>query len=156
MTIHATFIHINLIARDWRTLAAFYSEVLGCTPVSPALNLRGDWLERGTGVAGAGIQGVHLRLPGFGDTGPTLEIFQYDENVDAPLPTANRIGFRHVAFAVDDVGAARQAALFAGGTALGTVESVNIPGTGRVTWTYFRDPEGNIVELQNKDPEQAV
>ena len=155
MNFHATFIHINLIARDWRKLAAFYLQVLGCTPASPELDLRGEWLERGTGVAGACVQGIHLRLPGFGDTGPILEIFQYIENVDTPPHPANRIGFTHLAFDVEDVGIAYQAALSAGGTALGTVESVNIPGMGRVTWTYVRDPEGNIVELLKKDPDSA-
>jgi len=26
-----------------------------------------------------------------------------------------------------------------------------IPGVGTVTWTYVRDPEGNIIELQRRD-----
>ena len=56
-------------------------------------------------------------------------------------------------FAVDDVAAAREAVLAAGGTAVGTVEVVAIPGAGTITWTYVRDPEGNIVELQRHEPE---
>lgn len=39
MTIHATYIHTDLIARDWQTLAASCSEGLGCTPVSLMLDL---------------------------------------------------------------------------------------------------------------------
>ena len=26
-----------------------------------------------------------------------------------------------------------------------------VPGLGSVTWTYVRDPEGNIIELQRRD-----
>ena len=31
----ARYVHTNLIARDWRRLAAFYESVLGCVPVHP-------------------------------------------------------------------------------------------------------------------------
>ena len=37
-----------------------------------------------TGVKDSHITGVHLRLPGHGDTGPTLEIFSYDAVTDHP------------------------------------------------------------------------
>jgi glyoxylase I family protein len=151
--ISAKFVHVNLIARDWRKLAAFYQDVLGCTPVPPERDLKGEWLDRGTGVRGAHLQGVHLRLPGHGEHGPTLEIFGYDVVMGGPPPPANRVGFTHIAFAVDDVAQACEAVLAAGGSAVGTVESVVVPGAGRITWTYMRDPEGNIIELQRRDPE---
>ncbi|MBI2819874.1 MAG: VOC family protein [Acidobacteria bacterium] len=127
-----------------------------CVPVPPERNLRGDWLERGTGVRGAHLQGAHLRLPGHGGAGPTLEIFRYNVVLSGPPPHANRAGFAHIAFAVDDVAKAREAVLTAGGSAVGTVESVVIPGAGKITWTYLRDPEGNIIELQRRDPEPAL
>ena len=156
MPIPARYVHTNLIARDWRRLAAFYQEVFGCVPVPPERDLSGDWLARGSGVPGARLKGIHLRLPGFGDSGPTLEIFQYSEAVDATPPAANRVGFGHIAFAVDDVAAARDAVLAAGGNVVGTVESVLIAGAGKLTWCYVRDPEGNIVELQHRDPESGA
>jgi catechol 2,3-dioxygenase-like lactoylglutathione lyase family enzyme len=145
------YVHTNLIARDWKRLAAFYETALGCVRVLPERNLAGESISRGSGVADARIQGVHLRLPGYGSEGPTLEVFQYTEVADAPLPVANRAGFGHIAFAVDDVTGAREAVLAAGGTAVGTVEAVTIPGVGTITWTYLRDPEGNIIELQRHE-----
>ncbi len=154
MPIQARYIHTNLIAKDWRRLADFYQSVFGCVPVLPERDLAGEWLERGSGVPGARLQGVHLRLPGDAESGPTLEIFQYSESVDAPPAPANRVGFGHIAFAVDNVAAARDAVLAAGGSAVGTVESVVIAGAYRITWVYVRDPEGNIIELQRRDPEQ--
>lgn len=147
------FLHTNLVARDWQRLAAFYERVFGCTRVLPERHLSGDALERGSGVPGARIDGVHLRLPGGGPDGPTLEVFQYGENVEAPSPSANRVGFGHIAFEVADVAAARDAVVAAGGATVGTIESVPIPGAGTITWTYARDPEGNIIELQRRDRE---
>ena len=78
MSLHARYVHTNLIAQDWRRLAAFYEQVFGCRPVPPERNLSGQWLEQSTGIRGSEIQGVHLRLPGHGERGPTLEIFQYN------------------------------------------------------------------------------
>lgn len=105
----------NLIANDWRRLARFYVEVFGCILLSPERNLSGPDLEAGTGVASAAIQGAHLRLPGCDDDGPTLEIFQYTENLPSVSSAVNRPGFGHIAFAVDDVISARQEVLAAGG-----------------------------------------
>ena len=145
------YLHTNLIARDWQRLASFYERVFGCVRVLPERHLSGEWIARGSGVAGARIDGVHLRLPGLGPDGPTLEVFQYSQNVEAPAPAANRVGFGHIAFEVDDVAATRDAVTAAGGATVGTVESVMIDGAGRITWTYVRDPEGNIIELQRRD-----
>ncbi len=149
MTIQAKFVHTNIIAQDWRKLADFYQQVLGCTLVPPERNLSGQWLEDGTGVPGVEIQGIHLRLPGYGEQGPTLEIFQYNHQHERPATAINRPGFAHIAFAVDDVNAARDAVLAAGGGVVGEVVSVDVPGAGTVTFVYLTDPEGNIIELQH-------
>jgi predicted enzyme related to lactoylglutathione lyase len=145
------YLHTNLVARDWQRLAAFYERVFGCVRVLPERHLSGESIERGSGVPGARIDGVHLRLPGLGPDGPTLEVFQYSEREEASTPSANRVGFGHIAFDVDDVAEARTAVVEAGGAIVGTVESVVIEGAGRITWTYARDPEGNIIELQHRD-----
>jgi hypothetical protein len=50
-------------------------EVFGCTPVPPERDLSGKWLEKAARVETAHIGGIHLRLPGHGHEGPTLEIF---------------------------------------------------------------------------------
>lgn len=148
MTINAKFVHTNLVAKDWRKLAQFYEHVFGCTPVPPERDLSGQWLDDAVGIPDAHIRGIHLRLPGYEDTGPTLEIFQYDSEKEKPSPAANRPGFGHIAFAVDDVEATRQAVLAAGGGELGKVVSVEVAGAGSITFAYLTDPEGNIVEVQ--------
>jgi predicted enzyme related to lactoylglutathione lyase len=149
VVIEARYVHTNLIAEDWRRLASFYTDVFGCTAVPPERDFSGAWLDAATAVPGARIRGVHLRLPGFGDGGPTLEIFQYNRS-EPPVETAvNRPGFAHIAFAVPDVASAREAVLAAGGRAVGEVVTVEVPDAGRVTFTYLSDPEGNVIELQS-------
>jgi predicted enzyme related to lactoylglutathione lyase len=146
--IDARFGHVNLVAADWRALADFYERVFGCVFVPPERDLSGPVLEAGTGVAGATIRGAHLRLPGLGDGGPTLEIFQYGSGPERPPTAINRPGFGHIAFAVPDVEAAREAVLAAGGGVVGEVVTTGTSDGRRVTWTYLTDPEGNILELQ--------
>jgi len=148
MTIQASYVHTNLIARDWRALADFYVRVFGCAVVPPERDLSGPVMEAGTGVIGAHLSGVHLRLPGGGEKGPTLEIFTYNHLADAGVKAVNRPGFGHLAFQVTDVAAAREQVLSAGGTALGEVVTTGIATGARVTWCYVTDPEGNILELQ--------
>lgn len=148
MAFGARFAHVNLIAKDWRRLACFYEQVLGCVLVPPERRLQGRRLERATGVPGAKIEGTHLRLPGFGDQGPTLEIFQYRQSLGSPPAAVNQRGLAHVAFAVEDVKATFDAVLEAGGSTVGEVVTLPVSETRAVTFAYVRDPEGNIIELQ--------
>ena len=146
--IDARFGHVNVIARDWRALAEFYTDVFGCTFVPPERDISGPVLERGTGIAGAALRGAHLRLPGLGADGPTLEIYQFAEMPDEGPSTPNRPGFRHIAFAVPSVAEARAAVLAAGGGSVGEIVTTQTKDGRYVTWTYLTDPEGNILELQ--------
>jgi catechol 2,3-dioxygenase-like lactoylglutathione lyase family enzyme len=143
------FKHTNLIARDWQSLACFYEEVFDCRRVPPERHLSGDWLERGTGVQGAAFSGVHLQLPGCGEPGPTLEIYQYAHTEPKPAPAANREGFGHLAFEVGDVEQVLREVLAHGGRSVGAVVSRDLEGIGRLTFVYAADPEGNILELQS-------
>lgn len=150
------YVHTNLIARDWRALAQFYQEVFGCTPVPPERNLSGPGLEAGTGIRGARLQGAHLRLPGYGADGPTLEIFQYADSVAPVTPAVNRPGFAHLAFSVGSVEQAREQVLRAGGSPVGDVVTTTISPDLHVTWCYVTDPEGNILELQSRSSQRDV
>jgi predicted enzyme related to lactoylglutathione lyase len=147
--IEARFGHVNVIALDWRRLADFYGRVFGCTVVPPERDYHGPDLSAGTGVTNAALRGVHVRLPGLGPDGPTLEIYQYDPSLDALPTVANRPGFGHIAFVVPDVPTARAVVLEEGGGAVGEVVTLRTADGRRVTWTYVTDPEGNIIELQS-------
>ena len=149
MIASAKYAHTNLIARDWRSLARFYQDVFGCTPVPPERDYSGAALEAGTGLPGARLRGAHLRLPGHGQGGPTLELFCYSELADEVERAVNRPGFGHIAFSVDSVREAHAEVLAHGGSALGEIVTLTNAAGARVTWCYVRDPEGNIIELQS-------
>jgi catechol 2,3-dioxygenase-like lactoylglutathione lyase family enzyme len=145
----AKFVHTNIIARDWEGLARFYETVFGCERVLPERDMSGDWIEGGTGVPGARVRGAHLRLPGYGDGGPTLEIFQYNIENTVTTKAINETGLVHIAFLVGDVKGALEEVIAGGGSRLGKIAVKDIPGVGFLTFVYARDPEGNIIELQN-------
>jgi len=149
MSITAKYVHTNLIAKDWRALAGFYEQVFGCLPVPPERNFQGDKLEAGTGIPGAHLTGAHLRLPGYGDNGPTLEVFNYNILKSRGETAVNRPGFGHIAFLVDDVEEAQKIVLQSGGSAIGEIVTLQVATGAKVTWCYVTDPEGNIIELQS-------
>lgn len=145
----ARYVHTNLIARNWRTLADFYQSVFGCVLIPPERHFSGSELEAGTGVRKSSIDGVHLRMPGADDKGPTLEIFTYSRLAAGPRPAVNRPGFGHIAFSVISVAAARAEVIAAGGTPVGDIVTLTTAVGRRVTWCYVTDPEGNVLELQS-------
>jgi predicted enzyme related to lactoylglutathione lyase len=148
MPIRAKYVHTNLIARDWKRLVRFYCEVFGCEPKGAERDIAAKWLDRVNAVSKAHLRGVHLRLPGYGEDGPTLEIFSYDQFIERELPRANECGFAHIAFAVDDVDQALQTVIASGGGMVGEIATAAVDGVGLLRVVYARDPEGNIVELQ--------
>jgi predicted enzyme related to lactoylglutathione lyase len=149
VVIQARYTHTNLIAEDWQALANFYQLTFGCIPVPPERDFQGEKLEAGTRVQGAHLRGVHLRLPGYGDDGPTLEIFNYNILESRGKIAVNRPGFGHIAFSVDVVETAQQSVLKAGGRAVGEIVTLQVATGAKVTWCYVTDPEGNIIELQS-------
>jgi catechol 2,3-dioxygenase-like lactoylglutathione lyase family enzyme len=142
------YVHTNIISQDWRRLAHFYQEVFRCELVPPQRDQSGSWLSTGTGVEQAALEGVHLRLPGHGKQGPTLEIYSYSEMLDKLPAAANRQGIGHLAFEVDDVQQTLDEVLKKGGRALGKVTTHQLAQDRTITFVYCCDPEDNIIELQ--------
>lgn len=145
----AKYVHTNIIAADWRKLVNFYTYVFGCVFVPPERDYSGDALDSGTGLVSAHLQGAHLRLPGWGDDGPTVEIYSYDALEPRLQLAVNRPGIGHLAFEVDDVNAASKEVLANGGRKVGEVITLTTKVGTQVTWCYMTDPEDNIIELQS-------
>ncbi len=146
MSLDAKYVHTNLIAGNWRSLAAFYQTVFGCVPVPPERDYSGAKLEALTQLPGAHQRGMHLRLPGHGDSGPTLEIFELTPDFETSRAVQRR-GYGHIAFEVPDVQSAQQAVIAAGGSSIGEIVTLTRSDGWQVTLCYAADPEGNAVEL---------
>ena len=145
----ARYKHTNIVAKNWKLLSDFYSDIFGCEFIPPKRELAGDWLDKGSGVKNAKFEGVHLKMPGYGENGPTLEIFQYSDFEDLKPGPANRRGLGHLSFEVDDVDAFYKRILAKGGKSIAQVTTKEIENIGTITFVYVCDPEGNIIELQS-------
>ncbi len=143
------YAHTNIITDDWKRLAEFYITVFDCKPLYPERDLRGEWLDRATAIKDANLWGIHFKLPVYDESLPTLEIFQYNHNEDGLKPMANRKGFGHIAFRVDDVPTILNRVLENGGSRMGEVVETEVSELGTLKFVYARDIDGNIIELQN-------
>lgn len=146
MSLAAKYVHTNLIAADWRSLAAFYQSIFGCTPVPPERDYSGLQLEALTQLTGAHQCGMHLRLPGHSEGGPTLEIFELTPDFETRKDVQRR-GYGHIAFEVPDVADAQRAVIAAGGSSIGEIVTLTRSDEWQVKVCYATDPEGNALEL---------
>ncbi|HET7289236.1 MAG TPA: VOC family protein [Thermodesulfobacteriota bacterium] len=145
--------HVSITVKDLDRLAEFYRKALGFTEVRPEKGFSGAWLEKGTGVPGASIRRVHLRLPGSSPDVALLELIEYAGKAeDKSPPAADSTGLRHIAIetgSASELARLRDLVIENGGSGLGDISENRIDGLGTVTFIYMTDPEGNIVELLN-------
>ena len=147
-TLNARYGHTNLVARDWRSLAAFYEEPFGCVPVPPERDYRGPDLEAGTGVPGAALQGAHLRLPGHGRRADARDL-PYQPELERPCrrPSTGRAWVTSRSRSMTFPLRSERCWPLAGRPSAKWSPLQTADGR-HVTWCYVTDPEGNIVELQ--------
>ena len=150
-----TYTHTNLVAKDWKKLVQFYTDIFGCVPVYPERDLAGDWIDKMTRIPHVRIRGMHLKLPGY-ERGPTLEIFEYDNASHSEhSPLIHTYGFGHIAFHVTHVEEMIEKVIAGGGSKYGDLVEQEIPGVGMLKAIYMKDPEGNIVEIQHWKKKQC-
>ena len=143
------YVHTNIIAKNSAKLIAFYKEVLGCKSIGETRDLKGEWLNKITGLKDAHIVGEHLCLPGYDETHPTLEIFSYDNMIEKEPHVINQCGIAHLAFEVEDVEMTLQKIIDAGGGKIGEVVTAEYENGKKAKFVYAADIEGNILELQS-------
>lgn len=138
-------LHVSLTARDAETLSAFYKIVFGYVDRRPPTMLSGEKVSKGNGLPNSRFYSVWLCLPE--EKGPFLEIIEYDNGPDRPEPRVNEPGFGHLAFEVKNVEAKLAEIINAGGTLQGEITNFGTKSNPHLI-VYVRDPEGNILELE--------
>jgi catechol 2,3-dioxygenase-like lactoylglutathione lyase family enzyme len=142
--------HVNLVVGDLEGMIAFYQNVLGLTPTK-RVTISGEWIDQVVGLKDAHGDVVYLELP----NGPRVELIRYNRppaTRPAGLGQSNIPGIRHIAFRVDDIDAVvarlRDARVeFLSDVQLVPDTQVTYAGGVRKRLVYFKDPEGNLLEL---------
>ena len=142
--------HVNIVVTDLPRMLDFYTRVLGLRQTM-RVTISGEWIDRTVALRDAKADCVYLELP----NGPRVELLKY-LNPPASRPdqlgTSNTPGLRHMAFRVDDIDGAvarlREADVaFLSGIQDVPTSQVTYAGGVRKRLVYFRDPEGNLLEL---------
>lgn len=130
------FSYVQIGARDYKSLAAFYIEALDFEQSDKT-----EWLR--------GKEGVALSAPGFDkDNAPVFGIVKAEEGESGKI---NDTGFAHICFETTDVKKAVKRLLKNGGSVLSTMKSPqNHP------CVYCKDPAGNVVEFHIPFPSKGT
>jgi catechol 2,3-dioxygenase-like lactoylglutathione lyase family enzyme len=142
--------HVNIVVDDLEKMVDFYHRLLGFA-VTKRVTISGPWVDATVGLHDAVGDVVYLELP----TGPRVELIRYARPkglVPEGIDRSNTRGLRHLAFRVSDIDAAVRKLLAADVRPLSAVQSVpdsqvTYSGGVRKRLLYFRDPEGNLLEL---------
>lgn len=139
-------LHVAMVTEDIDRLTAFYTGLLGAE-VAKRLELTSPRFAAGVGVPDARAITVHLRIPG---AHTVLELTEYAWSVrpDTGSAPSNTTGLRHIALAVADISEAVAELRDRRIEVVGGPVEMDAPAEARgVRFLYFRDPDGNLVEL---------
>jgi catechol 2,3-dioxygenase-like lactoylglutathione lyase family enzyme len=141
--------HLNIVVSDLDRTKEFFCLLGFIEGIHSELDAR--FLEKVTGIRGAGGWFVSLHHPG---SGMAIELLKFDTNT---LPAddpgqADRIGYRHLAFAVADIEMTVHRLQEAGVEFLSPIQTWEKTGKKLV---YFRGPDGILLELAEY-PQQVL
>jgi glyoxylase I family protein len=141
--------HVNLVVADMRRMIDFYCKVLGLR-LARQVTISGAWIDDVTGLDEVMADVAFLEA----SSGPAIELLYYHRPKGSRVQgqeIPNTIGLRHLAFRVSDIDAVAATILAAG---VPLVSKVHCVPTAQVAYAqaqkrlvYFRDPEGNLLEL---------
>lgn len=95
--------HINIVVRDLEKAKQFFLDLGFIADPQKEGELAGTWIEQVTKLKNAKGYYCTLSLP---DAQTNLELIQYDSPDDSEDPLIskpNHVGFRHIAFLVEDI-----------------------------------------------------
>ncbi|NHN60079.1 MULTISPECIES: VOC family protein [Halorussus] len=134
--------HVGVVVSDLDEAVSFYRDALGLS-VTDEFTLAEDGIGTAIGVDGATGDFVHLDAGGDEGDGTRIELIEYDPaGEDCIADAINQVGAKHVGFAVDDIGEFYE-------NLPDEVEPISDPQAIEIDTSilFFRDPEGNFVEV---------
>ncbi len=134
--------HVNIVVSNLDTAKAFFTR-LGFA-IGNEGRLEGEWISTIVGLKNVEARYVTLSL---GDVGANLELIQYYSPVsrqDPMMSKANQLGFRHIAFEVEDLEKTVHDLKERGVTFLSPIQTY--PKTGK-RLVYFYGPDRILLEL---------
>jgi len=138
--------HVNINCRDMDRQLAFYRDVAGCSVVASAGTPESGAVFETLGYPGQrGARTEILTIPGQ-DRGPFIELIQWAEVGDDKTAAPRDIGMARIGFVTRDVDAEYEALVANGADVLGPPHESDV-GPVRVRAAFFRDPEGNLLEI---------
>jgi catechol 2,3-dioxygenase-like lactoylglutathione lyase family enzyme len=140
--------HVGFTVPDIEAATRFFVDVIGCSLVFEIgpFQADDDWMKVQLGVdPRAVIRSLRMFRC---KTGPSFEIFEYQLEGANPVPPRNSdVGGHHLAFYVDDIGAAVAYLKTHGITIQGNPVTMETGPTKGLTWVYFLSPWGMQLEL---------
>ncbi|MBI1351437.1 MAG: VOC family protein [Actinomycetales bacterium] len=148
--------HVAISTGDIDRLIAFYRDVIGMEFVRESGWKAGsDEVDRIVGLTGSAARSAKLRLGNA-----YLELFQYispEGATQSPDRPVNDHGYTHFCLDVVDIDAEYERLSAAGMTFHCPPPPAAKTGPGAQRSTYGRDPDGNVIELQELiDPEHQL
>jgi catechol 2,3-dioxygenase-like lactoylglutathione lyase family enzyme len=142
--------HVNLVVHDLDRMTDFYTSLLNMR-ITRRVTISGKWIDHTVGLEGVLADVIYLDPA----SGPRVELIRY-RNPEAHRPEGlerpNTPGLRHLAFRVTDIQKMVSRLGKAGVRFFSEVqqvpaEQVSYGGGKQKHLVYFRDPEGNLLEL---------
>lgn len=149
--------HVGFTVPDIEAATRFFVDVIGCSlafEIGP-FQSDDDWMQRQLGVD---PRAVIRKLRMFRcRTGASFEVFEYDLAGASRIPPRNSdVGGHHLAFYVEDIGAAIGHLKSHGIAIQGDPVTMESGPSKGLTWVYFLAPWGMQLELVSYPAGMAV
>jgi len=137
--------HINISVTDLESAKKFFVDIIGFKVKHEGV-LQGEWIDKVVGLKNIYAKYVQLSIAG---AETNLELIQYFNplgEIDSKINQANQIGFRHLAFEVNEIEKIHQK-IKNSGVRISEIQVYNV--TKKLC--YFDGPDGIILELCQYD-----
>ena len=134
--------HINISVTDIEETKEFFTELFGFK-VEKEGYLEGGWMDRTVGLENVKARYAKLVIPGTETSIELIRYYQPEGGKDTHIGKANQIGFRHIAFEVEDIDSVYKKLQDAGVALFSEIQTYNV----KKKLCYLTGPDGIILEI---------